>query len=116
MCIDLNKFNHRVTLLQQGHTLYLDHLVYGKYMVYMNPQQNRILMDGICPNARRRTDYDHYTVSTTYKGELNGNMMDTQRGTSEEMIGHLLMWNCGGWYLEAPQKSVDGDEVDFIEV
>lgn len=104
MCIDLNKLNKRVDLLKQGKVLYLQHMYYGTYKVYMNPQRNRILREGICDTAKRRTNFNLTYVSTSLN-EINGMIEDPQRGTSEKDISNLLLWNCGRWFLEVGNTS-----------
>ncbi len=103
MSFDRIKLDKRLELLERGRVLYIQHIVYGTYKVYMNTQRNRILREGVCRTAKKRCDYNNYTVNTTFNGELNGCIMDPQRGTSEESIGHLLLWNCGRWFLQGDE-------------
>ena len=111
MGINTEKLTTRLNLLKQGETLYLQHLAYGTYKVYMNPQRNRILREGICPYAIRRTTYDLVTVQTTFNGDLNGCIEDPQRGTSEKDVNYLLLWDCGRWFLQLGASALRGKPV-----
>lgn len=76
--IDKDKFCKRITLLEQGHTLLLKHVVYGDFKVYMNPQQNRIFA---------------VNVDGSDRNEEDGPIIDL-----------LLMWNNGDWFLYEKDK------------
>lgn len=70
--IDILKFETRVNLLKNGHTLLMSHQIYGDYKVRMNPQQNRVYID----------------QDVTRDDEM-----------TEDKIMKMLVWDCGDWYI-----------------
>jgi len=80
-----------LSLLYEGKELQYRHAVFGNFIVYMNPQKNRILVkdeNGERLESQSFNGFVNSSTVTVYKSPVN-----------EDTIMSFIVWHTGGWYL-----------------
>lgn len=94
--IDIEKVKQKIDFLKEGKTLFINHMCYGKFKVYMNPQHNGIFAEPIDSVAK---EHERKCVVKTHEGILY-----ITRDSVVASIEQFIMWGYGDWTVEIEPK------------
>ena len=98
---DIKRVTQKMELLEQGKTLFMEHSIYGRYMVYMNQQKNRLVTEPVDEKAKNYVKESKVTS--------NGIAISSDSVCS--CIETFIMWDMGKWTVEVTPRKVELREV-----